>query len=100
MDRRLLLLSGDRGPGYMGLRLLGMHMRIGLVLSCLLTLYMRIGTGMGTGYRLAKVHKGHSLVLSAKGTRKPRSVQWVFFRRAVPLAPGALVVTWVELTVR
>ena len=84
MDRRLLLLSGDRGPGYMGLRLLGMH--------------MRIGTGMGT--RLAKVHKGHSLVLSAKGTRKPRSVQWVFFRRAVPLAPGALVVTWVELTVR
>ena len=27
-------------------------------------------------------------------------VQWVFIRRAVPSVPGALVVTWVELTVR
>ena len=49
------------------------------------------------GYRPAK---GNSLVLSAKGTRKPRSVRWVFFRREVPSAPGALLVTWVELTVR
>jgi hypothetical protein len=67
----------------MGLRLLGMH--------------MRIGTGMGTG-RLKGTASFY--VLSAKGTRKPRSVQWVFFRREVPSAPGALLVTWVELTVR
>lgn len=68
----------------MGLRLLGMH-------------HMRIGTGMGTG-RLKGTASFY--VLSAKGTRKPRSVQWVFFRREVPSAPGALLVTWVELTVR
>ena len=86
MDRRLLLLSGDRGPGYMGLRLLGMH--------------MRIGTGMGTGWLKSIKGTASFYVISAKGTRKPRSVQWVFFRREVPSAPGALLVTWVELTVR
>ena len=51
---------------------------------CLLGMHMRIGTGMGTG-RLKGTASFY--VLSAKGTRKPRSVQWVFF-------PGPPAFSW------
>ena len=34
------------------------------------------------------------------GIKIKKKNQWVFFRREVPSAPGALLVTWVELTVR
>ena len=66
----------------MGLRLLGMH-------------HMRIGTGMGTG-RL----KGAASFYPQRGPANRDPYGGYFFRREVPSAPGALLVTWVELTVR